>query len=233
MKRGQRIKIGVMGSASGPTIENPDNIRMAREVGRAIARRGCILTNGACPGLPDHAAEGARKAGGFVLGISPAFSHAEHLHTYRSPTKHYDLIVYSGLGLMERDIINIRSSDGIIVIGGGLGTLNEFTVAFEERKVIGVLQGTGGVSDALDVIVRFCDRKIPPSMIFDTDPARLVDRTLAAILSHDGPMHETEVGGEKERELAKGAKPARPPKNSQEVRRKLAAQKRRHDRRKP
>lgn len=222
----RRMKIGVMGSASGPTIEDPENIRKARQLGEAIARRNCILINGACPGLPDHAAEGARRAGGFVFGVSPAFSHAEHLNTYRSPIKHYDVILYSGLGLMERDIINIRSSDGIVIIGGGMGTLNEFSVAFEERKVIGVLLGTGGVADALDVIIRLCDRKIPPSMVFDTDPRRLVDRTIRAIRNHCGPTHETEVGGEKER-AAEG--PA-PPKNTLQVRRKLAAQKRRHDR---
>lgn len=201
----QRMKIGVMGSASGPTIERPENIRKARALGREIARRGCILINGACPGLPDHAAEGARAAGGFVFGVSPAFSLGEHLHTYGSPVKHYDLILFSGLGLMERDIINIRSVDGIIIVGGGMGTLNEFTVAFEEKKVIGVLTGTGGVADRLPEIVRFCDRKIPPSYVCDDDPRRLVHRTIQAIRTHVGPMHETDVGGEKEREREQAA----------------------------
>ncbi len=209
----QRVKIGVMGSASGPTVENPANIRKARALGRAIAKANCILINGACPGLPDHAAEGARSAGGFVFGVSPAFSRDEHLNTYGSPIKHYDLILFSGQGLMERDIINIRSSDAIIVIGGGMGTLNEFTVAYEERKVVGVLTGTGGVADRLREIVAFCDRKIPPSMVFDDDPGRLVRHTLRLLRTHVAPIHESDVGGEKER-----------------AREKLHAQKVKHDR---
>jgi len=224
----QRMKIGVMGSASGPTIENPENIKKARLLGRHIARRNCILINGACPGLPDHAAAGARAAGGFVFGVSPAFSRAEHLHTYRSPIEHYDLILYTGMGLMERDIINIRSSDGVILIGGGVGTLNEFTVAFEERKVVGVLAGTGGVSNHVAEIVRFCDRKIPPDrLIFDPDPRRLVDKIVRAVRDHAPPTHENEIGGEKEREAEKrAASAAKDPKRL----RALRSQKRRHDR---
>ncbi len=224
----QRMKIGVMGSASGPTIKNPENIRKARLLGREIARRKCILINGACPGLPDHAAEGARAAGGFVMGVSPAFSLEEHRNTYGSPFQHYDLILFSGLGLMERDIINIRSSDGIVVIGGGMGTLNEFTVAFEERKVIGVLTGTGGVADRLEEILGFCNRKIPPSLLFDDDPRRLVTRTIAAIETHEGPTHDFEVGGEKERLREKLQR--QPEKVKAEVTRRLRRQKAQHDR---
>ena len=132
-----KIKIGVMGSASGPTTKSPEAIKKARALGRAIARHQCILITGACPGLPGRAAEGAKHAGGFVFGISPAFSRREHLEIYGSPVAHYDMILYSGMGLMERDIINIRSSDAIALVGGGVGTLNEFTVAYEEKKPIG------------------------------------------------------------------------------------------------
>jgi uncharacterized protein (TIGR00725 family) len=194
-----KAKIGVMGSASGPTIRDAHAIEQARRVGEAIARRDCILITGACPGLPDAAAEGARRTGGFVLGISPAFSRREHLEIYGSPTEHYDMILFSGLGLMERDIINIRSSDAIVVVGGGIGTLNEFTVAYEERKPIGVITGTAGLADHVPQILEFVHRHNDPErVIYDDDPARLIDRLLEVIVRVTPPLRESDIGGEKE-----------------------------------
>jgi uncharacterized protein (TIGR00725 family) len=194
-----KTKIGVMGSASGPTIHDAHAVEQAQRVGEAIARRDCILITGACPGLPDAAAAGARRAGGFVLGISPAFSRREHLEIYGSPTEHYDMILFSGLGLMERDIINIRSADAIVVVGGGIGTLNEFTVAYEERKPIGVVTGTRGLADHVPQILEFVHRKNDPErVIYDGDPECLIDRLLEVLLRVAPPLRESDIGGEKE-----------------------------------
>jgi uncharacterized protein (TIGR00725 family) len=194
-----KIKIGVMGSASGPTTRSPEAIKKARALGRAIARRECILITGACPGLPDRAAEGAKHAGGFVFGISPAFSRREHLEIYGSPIAHYDMILYSGMGLMERDIINIRSSDAVALVGGGVGTLNEFTVAYEEKKPIGVLAGTGGLSDHVPELLEFLHRTNEPDrVIYDDDPDRLVARLLDVVARVAPPVRERDTGGHRE-----------------------------------
>jgi uncharacterized protein (TIGR00725 family) len=194
-----KIKIGVMGSASGPTTRDPKARRLARALGQAIARSGSICITGACPGLPDEAAAGARHAKGFVFGVSPAFSKREHLEIYGSPMAHYDMILFSGLGLMERDIINIRSADAIVVVGGGVGTLNEFTVAYEEMKPVGVLRGTGGVSDHVTEILAFCKRAPGPDrLIIDDDPARLVRRLLEIVSRVAPPVRKSDIGGERE-----------------------------------
>ena len=150
-------------------------------IGQEIARAGCILVNGACPGLPDEAAFGAKNVGGLTMGISPAFSEEEHTKHYKSPRENYDIILYTGMGLMERDLINIRSSDAIIILGGGIGTLNEFTVAFDDEKVIGVLTGTGGVSDHIETILEVCDRKVEDYVVFDSDPKKLIEKVLEYI----------------------------------------------------
>lgn len=176
-----KLRIGVMGSAQGPTIENQENIRNAIVLGDAIAKADCILVNGACPGLPDEAAYGAHKAGGIVMGVSPAFSEHEHIKKYKSPKDYYDIILYTGLGLMERDILNIRSSDAIILLGGGIGTLNEFTVAYDEGKVIGVLKGSGGVSDHIEDILKICHREMNDAIVSDSDPKKLLEKVLEAI----------------------------------------------------
>ncbi len=195
----RKIKIGVMGSASGPTIRDEKASKKAFELGEEIARRGCILINGACPGLPDKAAAGAKSQGGFVFGVSPAFSEKEHLEVYGSPLENLDMILYSGMGFMERDIINIRSADAIVVVGGGIGTLNEFTVAYEEQKPVGILTGTGGMAEHIPEIMNFAHRTASPDRIlYDDDPVKLVRRLLDVIASHEGPTRESDIGGEKE-----------------------------------
>ena len=187
-----KIRIGVMGSAQGPTIENQENIKKAIQLGHHIAKADCILVNGACPGLPDEAAFGAHQAGGMTLGVSPAFSEEEHTERYKSPREHYDIILYTGMGLMERDIINIRSSDAIILLGGGIGTLNEFTVAFDEGKVIGVLTGSGGVANHIPEVVQICNRDLTDAVIFDDDPEWLIRKVLEKVKTHPHPLVEDE-----------------------------------------
>lgn len=199
-----RYRIGVMGSASGPTLKNQEAIKLAIETGHYIAKANCILVNGACPGLPDEAAFGAKHAGGLTMGISPAFSEKEHVMLYKSPYENYDIILYTGMGLMERDIINIRSSDAIILLGGGVGTLNEFTVAYDEGKIIGVLEGTGGVSDKIPEILEICDRGMEDYVIFDRSPKRLIEKIMEKLTSRIGPMTEDErVTKTLEREMLK------------------------------
>lgn len=185
-----RLKIGVMGSASGPQIESEHAREKARELGREIGRRDHIFINGACPGLPNDALLGALETGAFTVGVSPAFSLDEHVKEYQSPHEN-DFIMYTGQGFMERDIINIRSSDGVVIIGGGIGTLNELTIAYEEGRPIGVLTGTGGISDHVPhIIEELCQRKVAPNMVFDSDPQLLLDKLEVAIKAYPLPIHE-------------------------------------------
>ncbi|MCF7906225.1 LOG family protein [Candidatus Gracilibacteria bacterium] len=173
---GYKPTIGVMGSASGYLMTNPKMIKAAHEVGQEVAKRGCILGSGACPGLPDEAAKGAKEEGGETFGVSPAISVHSHLQKYNSPTDHYDTFLFTGMGLMMRDIINIRSCDGVIILPGGTGTLNEFTVAYEEGKPIGVLTGHDGVADHIKEILGFCHRKVTDRMVFSSNPRVLVKK---------------------------------------------------------
>jgi uncharacterized protein (TIGR00725 family) len=187
-----RLKIGVMGSASGPQTEDPVARKKARVLGKEIARRGHIFVNGACPGLPNDALLAAQAAHGFTVGISPAFSEYQHVHEYQSPHDH-DMLIYTGMGFMERDIINIRSSDGIVFIGGGIGTLNEFTIAYDEGRPIGIITNSGGISNSIPHIVEeLCHRDIPPNMVFDDDPKILLDKLEVAIRAFPLPLQKDE-----------------------------------------
>lgn len=172
-----KIKIGVMGSATEKLTKKQK--QKAIELGRAVGRHDCIMVTGACPGLPHLAAKGAKQVGGMVVGISPALSLVEHVKKYDAPTKHHDLLIYTGSGLMGREVVNIRSSDIVVIIGGRSGTLGEFSIAYDEGKLIGVLQETGGIADQIDIILDICRIKdTGAKVICHTDPQKLVARVL-------------------------------------------------------
>jgi uncharacterized protein (TIGR00725 family) len=168
--------IGVMGAAGGEL--DPEVRARAYELGCAIARAGCVLITGACPGLPYDRARGARDAGGLSIGISPALSRSEHVKKYDSPVDAYDAIIYTGSGLMGREVHNIHSADFVIIAGGRSGTLGEFSIAFDEGKLIGVLCGSGGIADDLEKIVPMIHKETGAVMVYDRDPAKLVERCI-------------------------------------------------------
>ena len=180
---GAQIRIGVMGSAAD--LDEPELIQQCRSLGRAIAEQGCCVLTGACPGMPHEVVLGAKAAGGHSMGISPAVHLKEHIGTFTSPYKEYDVMIYTGLGLMGRELINIRSSDIILVVGGRCGTLGEFAIAYEEGKLIGVLTGTGGITDVLPQLVDTLSKQTGSEVIYDADPHQLVTRLLQRFQSPD------------------------------------------------
>ena len=173
---GQPIRIGVMGSAGGG-IE-PEVSALCRKLGRAIARSGCCLLTGACPGLPHETVLGAKASNGHVVGISPASSLKEHVDGLELPYEEYDVLIFSGLGFMGRELINIRSSDIVIIVGGRSGILGEFAIAYEAGKLIGVLTGTGGITGAIGFLQDSLNKWTGAEILYDSDPTKLVGRLL-------------------------------------------------------
>ena len=168
------MTVGVMGSSGG--IIPPEISRKVYELGKEIGLRRHVLITGACPGLPHEAARGARSAGGIVIGISPALNLEEHVSKFKSPVRGYDALVYTGSGLMGREIENIRSCDVVVFARGRSGTLGEFAIAYDECKVIGVLESSGGIADHLGEIVSFVGKTTGAELVFNPDPAGLLDQ---------------------------------------------------------
>jgi uncharacterized protein (TIGR00725 family) len=112
--------------------------------------------------------------GGHSVGISPALSLHEHLYRYHSPADAFDVLVYTGSGLMGREVTNIHSSDMVIILGGRSGTLGEFAIAYDEGKLIGVLQGTGGITDEIERIIDTFEKDTGAQLIYSRDPVELV-----------------------------------------------------------
>lgn len=169
-------QICVSGAAKGESVD--EGKELAAQLGRAIAEGGHALMTGATVGLPDYAAQAYKAAGGKMsVGISPAASKLEHISKYRLPTEAYDVILYTGLHYVGRDMLLITSSDAVASVGGRLGTLHEFTIAFEADVPIGLLEGSGGISDQIDELLEIA-RPLRPGALITTDvsPAGLIKK---------------------------------------------------------
>ncbi len=112
---------------------------MAYEVGAEIARSGCILLTGGLGGVMEAASRGAYENGGITVSILPQKNTSE--------ANPYSVVkIATGLSHM-RNMVNVWSADGVIVVGGGAGTLIEVAAAYLEKKAIVSLAGSGGVAD--------------------------------------------------------------------------------------
>ncbi len=88
----------------------------------------------------EAACRGAKEAGGLTVGIIPQddFSHAN---------KYCDIVICSTIGF-ARDFIVASSADGIIAVGGGVGTLDELSIGYMMKKPMVALAGSGGIADS-------------------------------------------------------------------------------------
>jgi uncharacterized protein (TIGR00725 family) len=183
------IKIGVMGSSS--TSISPEDWRrlddLAQRLGKKIAAASCVLITGELDGIPGRVVEAHRQHGGLSVGISPAHSAAEHAALYGAIPCPSTVVIYSGFGFKGRNVIAVRSADIVILFSGGIGTLNEFTIAYDEGKVIGLLQGTGGVADMAQTLLDTLPvRSTGAIVIGDPDAEQLVERCLARLCNQRG-----------------------------------------------
>src|SRR5262249_6085375 len=179
-----KITIGVMGSSTAeqPGLEIRGHLAaLATRLGRAIGDRQCGLGTGATSGLPYAVTVAAKAAGGMTIGISPGINEKEHRESFHLPVDALDVVIYTGFGLKGRNVINVRSSDIVIIFGGSIGTLNEFTIALDEGKIIGVLEGTGGIADHINEVIAFSNREGASRLIFNENPEELVDECLTAL----------------------------------------------------
>ena len=174
-----QIKICVSGAAETGHC-GTDALDKAKELGREIARQGAILVTGATTGFPLWVAMGAKEAGGLSIGFSPAASEKEHVEVFKLPLDYLDLIIYTGFGYPGRDLLLTRSVDAVVCGCGRIGTIHEFTVAFEDGKPIGIFQGPWEMGDQLEDIINKSHRPYEKIVIGD-DPKKLVEDLIVVI----------------------------------------------------
>jgi uncharacterized protein (TIGR00725 family) len=173
------VKIAVSGAAETGAC-GLDAYEKAKEVGREIAKHGAIINTGATTGFPMYAAMGAKDECGFSIGFSPASNEREHAETYKLPLDFMDVVVYTGFGYAGRDLLLVRSSDAIVIGCGRIGTLNEFSIAFEDRRPIGILEGSWETDNILRHVIEQAHRP-NAKIFFDSDPKALIERLIEIV----------------------------------------------------
>ncbi|PIR44188.1 hypothetical protein COV23_01380 [Candidatus Wolfebacteria bacterium CG10_big_fil_rev_8_21_14_0_10_31_9] len=177
-----KYKICVSGAAETSFV-NPNVFKIGEEIGREIIRHNSILVTGATTGFPYWAAKGAKDAGGIVIGFSPAANEKDHIRLFNLPTDHHDVIVYTGFHYSGRNLILTRASDAVIVGPGRIGTINEFTIAFEDNKPIGILEGDWETDDVIKTIIEKSHRaeERKDKIVFSKNPKELLDKLIEII----------------------------------------------------
>ncbi len=180
-----------------------DTFERAKELGAAIAEGGHVLLTGATTGFPHWASVGFKELGGTSIGFSPATNESEHVEEYGLPLDYMDLIVYTGFGYSGRNLILTRSSDAVFIGCGRIGTINEFTIAYEDQKPIGILEGAWQTDEVIQNIMEHSNRE-SDKIIIDADPKVLVKKVVELVLE-DKIMHSrvyenyyNGVGGERQ-----------------------------------
>jgi hypothetical protein len=170
-----KIRVGVMASAEAEAAER---LRpLPEQLATEIVRREMVLLTGATTGIPDAVSRAVSARGGFTIGISPAQHAREHADRYGLPVDGCDVLIFTGFGLKGRNVVLVRSCDLVLIVAGGMGTLNEFTIAVDEGKVTGVLSGTGGVADEIGRLLPYV--RHPESVVITPEPDRLLELCLA------------------------------------------------------
>ena len=136
------MTIGVIGRSwrEGETL--PELVtETAYRVGRGIAKAGAVLVGGGTGGVMEASCRGAKEAGGLTVGFLPYADKAK-------ANAYVDLAFPTGMGTI-RNILTARGCDSLIMIGGGVGTLNEVTIAYDSGVPIIVIEGSTGWADRL------------------------------------------------------------------------------------
>ena len=151
---------------------SPEALRAAELVGANIAGAGAILITGGLSGVMEAASRGAKRANGLVIGMLPGFRKED-------ANRFVDVAITTGMGWM-RNTLTIRAADAVIMISGGIGTLNELTIAYQDKPTV-VLEHTGGWSDRIREIAyggKHLDESGSAMLHFAATPEEAVDIAL-------------------------------------------------------
>lgn len=115
-------QVGVIGVSSC----DEELYKIAYRVGELLAEKGCVVINGGLTGVMEASAKGAKSKGGLVVGIIPS--------AFKGDANPYvDIVIATNMG-HARNMIIVHSSDALIAIGGGYGTISEMAIALKEGK---------------------------------------------------------------------------------------------------
>ena len=165
----KRIQILVIGHNTNGCTE--EHSKTAYETGAEVAKAGHVLVTGGLGGVMLAASHGARDANGLTVGIIPQADAAE-------ANEYCDVVIPTGMGL-TRDFLTALSADGVIIIGGGSGTLSEICAAYMNKKPMVSIRNMGGVTQQF--IDNYVDHRKNVKIIGVDSPKEAVSKILELI----------------------------------------------------
>ena len=145
--------------------------KAAYEVGLHIAKSGSVLITGGMGGVMSAACRGTCDAGGTSVGILP-----QDDASYANP--YCDIVIPTGMGL-TRDFLNALSADGVIIVGGGAGTLSEICASYMHKKPMVAIRNMGGVT--AQFIDNYVDHRRGVRIVGADAPKEAVEKILDLI----------------------------------------------------
>ena len=130
----------------GDSLEKPSLNKIAEEMGKRIALAGYTLVTGGREGVMGAASKGAamvsnRPETSKVIGILPGLNKDEG-------NQYLDYAIPTGIGWARNQIV-VLSSDIVVAVGGGAGTLSEMAYAWAYNKPVLAFNGVDGWSSKL------------------------------------------------------------------------------------
>ena len=165
----KRIQILIIGHNTNGCTE--EHSRIAYETGSEVAKAGHVLITGGLGGVMEAASHGAHDSNGLSVGIIPQ-GDASMANGY------CDIVIPTGMGL-TRDFLNALSADGIIIIGGGSGTLSEICAAYMHKKPMVAIRNLGGVT--AQFIDQYVDHRENIRIVGVDTPKQAVEKILELI----------------------------------------------------
>lgn len=111
----------------------PEHEKVAYDIGQEIAKSDSLLITGGLGGIMNACSHGAKDANGLTMGIIPQ-------DDPKFANEFCDIVIPSGMGF-TRDFLNALSADGVIIVGGGSGTLSEVCAAYMSKKPMVAIRG--------------------------------------------------------------------------------------------
>jgi hypothetical protein len=165
-KKRQILVVGNNENGCTPELE-----KLAYDIGQEVAKSNSVLITGGLGGVMKAACHGAHDAGGLTVGIIPQ-------NDPSFANEYCDIVIPSGLGL-SRDFLTALSADGVIVVGGGSGTLSEVCAAYMHNKPIAALKSSSGV--ATQYADKFLDHRQNVKIVGVLTPQEAVKYILSQI----------------------------------------------------
>jgi uncharacterized protein (TIGR00725 family) len=126
----------------GPGRASAAEVAAAEEVGARLVDLGATVVTGGLGGVMEAACRGAKSRRGLTIGLLPGLDRTE-------ANGWVDVAIATGLGEIRNALI-VRTSDALVAIGGGPGTLSEIGFALKlGRPVVGL--GTFEVEGVVQV----------------------------------------------------------------------------------